>query len=189
MQAFMTEHKVNESMVTDKLEQTYVVQRMPGSIGEHEGAMQVRDTVQSSVAYQAANQRSLFSQSQKRESIQNYKVEEPLKIAPANSIASAKPRASHLLVAEKKEQNKDESILLDGAASPFFSGAPPQEVKGSPLQLISISEDLKTFKLNYEALEVIREIEGDIGIVAVSGSQRTGKSFILNLLLNRFNKG
>ena len=48
---------------------------------------------------------------------------------------------------------------------------------------------MKTFNLNYEALEVIREIEGDIGIVAVSGSQRTGKSFILNLLLNRFNKG
>ena len=33
---------------------------------------------------------------------------------------------------------------------------------------------------------MIRSIEGDIGIVAVSGAQRTGKSFILNLLLDKF---
>jgi hypothetical protein len=38
------------------------------------------------------------------------------------------------------------------------------------MQLISISEDLRTFKINPEALEVIRGIEGHIGLVAVSGS-------------------
>lgn len=65
---------------------------------------------------------------------------------------------------------------------------PQQEAKGSPIQLISISDDLKTFKINPDALQVIRNIEGDIGVVAVSGAQRTGKSFILNLLLNRFNQ-
>jgi hypothetical protein len=31
----------------------------------------------------------------------------------------------------------------------------------------------------------LENIPGDIGVVAVSGSQRTGKSFILNLLLDK----
>ena len=57
------------------------------------------------------------------------------------------------------------------------------------MQLISISDDLKTFNINHEALQVIRNIPGDVGVVAVSGAQRTGKSFILNLLLNRFSHG
>lgn len=54
-----------------------------------------------------------------------------------------------------------------------------------PMQLIRISQDLKTFELNQEALSILRSIEGDIGVVAVSGAQRTGKSFILNLLLDK----
>lgn len=36
---------------------------------------------------------------------------------------------------------------------------------------------------------MIRKLEGDIGVVAVSGAQRTGKSFILNLLLDRSGDG
>jgi len=38
------------------------------------------------------------------------------------------------------------------------------------MQLLSISPDLKRFELNQEALNVIRSIEGDIGVVAVSGA-------------------
>jgi polynucleotide 5'-kinase involved in rRNA processing len=53
------------------------------------------------------------------------------------------------------------------------------------MQLIRISSDLKSYEVNQEALNVIRSIEGDLGVVAVSGAQRTGKSFILNLLLEK----
>ena len=52
------------------------------------------------------------------------------------------------------------------------------------MQLIKVSSDLKTFEINKDALDIIKSIEGEIGIVAVSGAQRTGKSFILNLLLD-----
>jgi uridine kinase len=48
-----------------------------------------------------------------------------------------------------------------------------------------VSEDLKTFVVSPEGLDILRKIDGDIGIVAVSGAQRTGKSFILNLLLDK----
>lgn len=57
------------------------------------------------------------------------------------------------------------------------------------MQLISVSSDLKSFEINPEALNVIRNVPGEIGVVAVSGSQRTGKSFILNLLLDKSNSG
>lgn len=53
------------------------------------------------------------------------------------------------------------------------------------MQLIRVSQDLKTFEINEKAMEILRGIEGDIGVVAVSGAQRTGKSFILNLLLDK----
>ena len=36
--------------------------------------------------------------------------------------------------------------------------------------MIKISQDLKSFELNQEALEIIRGIDGDIGVVAVSGA-------------------
>jgi hypothetical protein len=56
-----------------------------------------------------------------------------------------------------------------------------------PQQLVRVSADLKKFEVNQAALDVLRRIDGEIGVVAVSGAQRTGKSFILNLLLDKFN--
>lgn len=53
--------------------------------------------------------------------------------------------------------------------------------------MVRISNDLKTFEVDQEALNLIRRIDGEIGVVAVSGAQRTGKSFILNLLVDKFN--
>ena len=65
-------------------------------------------------------------------------------------------------------------------------GSKGAQMKEEPMQLIAISQDLKTFTINQQALEIIRNIEGDIGIVAVAGAQRTGKSFILNLLIDKY---
>jgi len=36
---------------------------------------------------------------------------------------------------------------------------------------------------------VLRNIEGNIGIIAFTGLYRTGKSFTLNLLLDKLDKG
>jgi hypothetical protein len=42
--------------------------------------------------------------------------------------------------------------------------------EGEALQLVSISHDLKKFEVNQEALEMIRNIEGEIGIVSIAGA-------------------
>ena len=42
------------------------------------------------------------------------------------------------------------------------------------------------FEVNPEAESIIRQIKGPIGVVAVAGMYRTGKSYFLNrVLLNR----
>lgn len=54
-----------------------------------------------------------------------------------------------------------------------------------PLQLVKISSDLTTFEVCQEALDVLKSIKGNIGVVSVAGAQRTGKSFVLNMLLDK----
>jgi hypothetical protein len=58
-----------------------------------------------------------------------------------------------------------------------------------PLQLIEFNGD--RFELNQEALQIISSIEEDIVVVAIVGKARTGKSYLMNLLLdnNGKNKG
>ena len=42
------------------------------------------------------------------------------------------------------------------------------------------------FVLTQESIEILRNIDGPIGLVAVAGMYRTGKSYLLNrMLLNR----
>lgn len=44
------------------------------------------------------------------------------------------------------------------------------------------------FVLTEEAIQMLRKINGPVGIVAVAGMYRTGKSYLLNrMLLNRSN--
>lgn len=54
--------------------------------------------------------------------------------------------------------------------------------KEEPIQLIEF-EDQK-FKLNPEAVEFLKSIEDDVIVVAIVGKARTGKSYLMNLLLN-----
>jgi ABC-type multidrug transport system fused ATPase/permease subunit len=63
------------------------------------------------------------------------------------------------------------------------------DYKEAPIQLIDFHGS--TFKLNQEALEIISSIEEDIIVVAVVGKARTGKSYLMNLLLDNIgrNKG
>jgi len=55
-----------------------------------------------------------------------------------------------------------------------------------PLQLIEFQGS--KFKLNPEALKIISSIENDIIVVSIVGKARTGKSYLMNLLLDRIGK-
>lgn len=61
--------------------------------------------------------------------------------------------------------------------------APPPP--GNPLELITYDTDTGQFHLGSEALKVLRGVKGPVGVVAVSGRARQGKSFILNQLLGQ----
>eukprot|EP00026_Physarum_polycephalum_P000491 Phypoly_transcript_00492.p1 GENE.Phypoly_transcript_00492~~Phypoly_transcript_00492.p1 ORF type:complete len:1513 (+),score=402.57 Phypoly_transcript_00492:101-4639(+) len=53
-----------------------------------------------------------------------------------------------------------------------------------PIPLISVGKDGK-FQVEKAALDILKKINGKIGVVTVAGLYRTGKSYILNRLLNR----
>ena len=45
-----------------------------------------------------------------------------------------------------------------------------------------VCEDDGRFVVREDALKVLEEIDGDISVIALAGLQRTGKSFLMNLL-------
>lgn len=60
------------------------------------------------------------------------------------------------------------------------------EYTETPMQLIEFVGS--QFKVNQQALEIISSIEDEIIVVAVVGKARTGKSYIMNLLLDNIGK-
>ena len=58
---------------------------------------------------------------------------------------------------------------------------------GKPLHLLQYDERTKKFELGSEALEALRQIRGDVGVLAVCGRARQGKSYILNQLCSAGN--
>ena len=66
-----------------------------------------------------------------------------------------------------------------------------QSFKDEAIQLLSVKTDKKqdreVFELNQEALQVLRDVEEQIGVVSVCGQKVAGKSFLLNLILHKFN--
>jgi len=61
--------------------------------------------------------------------------------------------------------------------------------KDKPIQLVKVDTNIGKFHLCEQGLKVLRNIEGNIGIIAFTGLYRTGKSFTLNLLLDKLDKG
>ncbi|RQM17053.1 hypothetical protein DD237_002036 [Peronospora effusa] len=59
------------------------------------------------------------------------------------------------------------------------------EFPEEPVPLITFSEDEEQLKVNEEAVEILRRIDGHIAVVAMAGLYRTGKSSMLNWLLDR----
>jgi hypothetical protein len=60
-----------------------------------------------------------------------------------------------------------------------------QEFPAQPVPLITFSEDEDQLKVNDEAVELLRRIDGHVAVVAMAGLYRTGKSSMLNWLLGR----
>ena len=64
--------------------------------------------------------------------------------------------------------------------------SPYQKARDTPIKLIDFS---KGFQINEEALDFLRSIKEEIIIVSVIGKARTGKSYLMNLLLDLIGKG
>lgn len=62
---------------------------------------------------------------------------------------------------------------------------PESQKIGTPLELVHYNPDNGKFEVGKEALDVLRGVKGPVGVVAVSGRARQGKSFILNQLLGQ----
>lgn len=54
-----------------------------------------------------------------------------------------------------------------------------------PLQLLRYDDASGSFELGDRALEALRACSGAVGVVAVCGRARQGKSYVLNRLLGR----
>jgi hypothetical protein len=62
------------------------------------------------------------------------------------------------------------------------------ESKPKAIPLISWNGENKKFEINAEARRICHEIEGPIGVVAVAGAYRTGKSYLLNRVILNLHK-
>ncbi|RLN93015.1 hypothetical protein BBJ28_00012595 [Nothophytophthora sp. Chile5] len=67
----------------------------------------------------------------------------------------------------------DSSKPTDAAANP-----------SAPLPFVTLTDD-GSFEVAPEAVAYLQQIRGDIAVVAIAGLYRTGKSYLLNLLLGR----
>ena len=79
-----------------------------------------------------------------------------------------------------KSNNKPKKIYTNDLPSS------EQKINDAPIKLINFS---KGFQINEEALDFLRSIKEEIIIVSVIGKARTGKSYLMNLLLDLIGKG
>ena len=71
----------------------------------------------------------------------------------------------------------DDTLHPDATSSPLHS----------PIPLITVSETTGALQISSDAANYLQSIRGSIAIVSVAGLYRTGKSYLLNLLLERPN--
>ena len=65
------------------------------------------------------------------------------------------------------------------------SSAAGKGPQGKSLELIQYDTETGKFRVGQAALQVLQAVKGPVGVVAVSGRARQGKSFILNQLLGQ----
>lgn len=69
------------------------------------------------------------------------------------------------------ESNMDDQVIMDDFA---------QE---EAIPLIIFNEERRCFEINEEGKQFLHNLKGPLGIVAVAGMYRTGKSYLLNRML------
>ena len=102
----------------------------------------------------------------------------------------AAPGSAKMNYANIKEEILFQNSKMSNIKSPktYTNDLDPSKPKLSnePIKLIDFS---KGFQINQEALEFLRSIKEEIIIVSVIGKARTGKSYLMNLLLDLVGKG
>ena len=92
----------------------------------------------------------------------------------------------------RNNQNKNSQIYNQYNQSPQNTPIksnifiPQQTIANTPIKLIDFS---RGFQINPQALDFLRSIKEEIIIVSVVGKARTGKSYLMNLLLDLIGKG
>ena len=76
---------------------------------------------------------------------------------------------------------KSPSIMSNASSRPMNP-----IIVNSPIQLIDFS---RGFQINKQALDFLKSIKEEIIIISVVGKARTGKSYLMNLLLDLIGKG
>lgn len=102
----------------------------------------------------------------------------------------AAPGSAKMNYANIKEDILSQNSKMSNIKSPktYTNDLDPSKPKlsNAPIKLIDFS---KGFQINQEALEFLRSIKEEIIIVSVIGKARTGKSYLMNLLLDLVGKG
>lgn len=86
----------------------------------------------------------------------------------------------------KIESDSDGEIMHDLKEGDIELEIQSSNYLEAPIQLIDFEGS--HFKLNPAALEMIKSIEDDIIVVSIVGKARTGKSYLMNLLLDNIGK-
>jgi hypothetical protein len=88
---------------------------------------------------------------------------------------------------KNNNNNTNSSTITAAAANPVSAASAPSASATAPraLQLVRLNARTGQMEVGAEALAALRACKGPVGVVAVAGRARSGKSFVLNAILRR----
>lgn len=92
--------------------------------------------------------------------------------------------ATSLLSARHSRRGMRERAVLLLLLALFVGLVSAFNYREGPVQFLDVTEDHARFELVDEGLEFLRSIEAPFAIVAVGGAAKSGKSSLLNQILN-----
>lgn len=84
-----------------------------------------------------------------------------------------------------KPEGQPSSPAVRGSAASNARSASQPAAPGVPLELVRYDTETGKFHVGEQALQALRATKDPVGVVAVCGRARQGKSFILNQLLGK----
>ncbi len=84
-----------------------------------------------------------------------------------------------------KQEGQPSSPAVRGYAAANARSAAQPAAPGVPLELVRYDTETGKFHVGEQALKALRATKDPVGVVAVCGRARQGKSFILNQLLGK----